>query len=78
MCGALNLFIGSASTKWSILASVFVPMFMLMGYSPALVQMAYRIGDAFTNPMNLPHLSPTSACCWPWLRSMTRRPASAP
>ena len=51
MCGALNLFIGSASTKWSILASVFVPMFMLMGYSPALIQMAYRIGDAFTNPI---------------------------
>ena len=53
MCGALNLFIGSASTKWSILASVFVPMFMLMGYSPALIQMAYRIGDAVTNPMNV-------------------------
>ena len=55
MCGALNLFIGSASTKWSILASVFVPMFMLMGYSPALIQIAYRIGDAITNsvcPMN--------------------------
>lgn len=29
----------------------FVPMFMLMGYSPALVQMAYRIGDAVTNPI---------------------------
>ena len=53
MCCFLNLFIGSASTKWSILASVFVPMFMLMGYSPALVQMAYRIGDAVTNPMNV-------------------------
>ena len=50
MCCFLNLLIGSASTKWSILASVFVPMFMLMGYSPALVQMAYRIGDAVTNP----------------------------
>ena len=34
MCCFLNLLIGSASTKWSILASVFVPMFMLMGYSP--------------------------------------------
>ena len=53
MCCFLNLIIGSASTKWSILASVFVPMFMLMGYSPALVQMAYRIGDAVTNPMNV-------------------------
>lgn len=55
MCGALNLFIGSASTKWSILASVFVPMFMLMGYSPALIQMAYRIGRRLHQP-HLPHL----------------------
>ncbi len=47
----LNLLIGSASTKWSLFSSIFVPMFMLMGYSPALVQMAYRIGDAVTNPI---------------------------
>ncbi len=51
MCCFLNLLIGSASTKWSLLSSVFVPMFMLMGYSPALVQMAYRIGDAVSNPI---------------------------
>ena len=51
MCCFLNLLIGSASTKWSILSSIFVPMFMLMGYSPALIQMAYRIGDAVTNPI---------------------------
>ena len=51
MCCFLNLLIGSASTKWSLLSSVFVPMFMLMGYSPALIQMAYRIGDAVSNPI---------------------------
>lgn len=51
MCGFLNLLIGSASTKWSLLSSVFVPMFMLLGYHPSLVQMAYRIGDAITNPI---------------------------
>lgn len=51
MCGFLNLLIGSASTKWSLLSSVFVPMFMLLGYHPALVQMAYRIGDAISNPI---------------------------
>jgi aminobenzoyl-glutamate transport protein len=51
MCSFLNLLIGSASTKWSLLSSIFVPMFMLMGYSPAFVQMAYRIGDAITNPI---------------------------
>jgi aminobenzoyl-glutamate transport protein len=26
-------------------------MFMLLGYHPALIQMAYRIGDAITNPI---------------------------
>jgi aminobenzoyl-glutamate transport protein len=40
---------GSASAKWNILAPVFVPMFMLLGYSPELCQLAYRIGDSSTN-----------------------------
>ncbi len=45
----MNLFIGSASAKWNILAPVFIPMFMLLGYSPELCQLAYRIGDSCTN-----------------------------
>jgi aminobenzoyl-glutamate transport protein len=45
----LNLFVGSASAKWAIMAPVFVPMFMLMGFSPELTQAAYRIGDSSTN-----------------------------
>ncbi|HLA14724.1 MAG TPA: AbgT family transporter, partial [Gemmatimonadaceae bacterium] len=45
----INLFMGSASAKWAIMAPVFVPMFMLLGYSPALTQTAYRIGDSSTN-----------------------------
>ncbi len=45
----MNLFMGSASAKWNILAPVFVPMFMLLGYSPELCQLAYRIGDSCTN-----------------------------
>ena len=45
----INLFMGSASAKWAIMAPVFVPMFMRMHYSPELVQMAYRIGDSSTN-----------------------------
>lgn len=45
----LNMFMGSASAKWAILAPVFVPMFMLMGYSPELSQAVYRIGDSVTN-----------------------------
>lgn len=45
----INLFIGSASAKWAIMAPIFVPMFFHMGYSPELTQMAYRIGDSTTN-----------------------------
>ena len=45
----INLFMGSASAKWAIMAPVFVPMFMLLGYSPELTQAAYRIGDSSTN-----------------------------
>ena len=45
----MNLFMGSASAKWSILAPVFVPMFMKLGYTPELCQLAYRIGDSSTN-----------------------------
>lgn len=45
----MNLFMGSASAKWNILAPVFVPMFMLLNYSPELCQLAYRIGDSCTN-----------------------------
>lgn len=45
----LNMFIGSASAKWALLAPVFVPMFMMMGIGPAATQAAYRIGDAATN-----------------------------
>lgn len=47
--GFINLFIGSASAKWAILAPVFVPLFMRLGYTPEFTQMAYRIGDSTTN-----------------------------
>ena len=40
---------GSASAKWAIMAPVFIPMFMLLGYSPELSQAVYRIGDSITN-----------------------------
>lgn len=45
----INMFMGSASAKWAILAPVFVPMFMLLGYSPEFTQVAYRIGDSVSN-----------------------------
>ena len=46
---AINLAMGSASAKWAIMAPVFIPMFMLLGYSPEFVQVVYRIGDSVTN-----------------------------
>ena len=45
----INLFIGSASAKWAMMAPVFVPIMMNLGYSPELTQMAYRIADSATN-----------------------------
>ncbi|MFM8916556.1 MAG: AbgT family transporter, partial [Bacteroidota bacterium] len=45
----INLVMGSASAKWAIMAPVFIPMFMLLGYTPEYTQVAYRIGDSVTN-----------------------------
>ncbi len=47
--GFINLFMGSASAKWAILGPVFIPMFMLLGYSPELTQAVFRVGDSITN-----------------------------
>ncbi len=49
LSGLINLAMGSASAKWAIMAPVFIPMFMLLGYSPELSQVVYRIGDSVTN-----------------------------
>jgi len=49
LCTFVNLFIGSGSAKWAILAPIFVPMMALLDYHPALTQMLYRIGDSTTN-----------------------------
>jgi len=50
-----NLLVGSASAKYAFFAPVFVPMFMYVGISPELTQVAYRVGDSITNvitPLN--------------------------
>ena len=49
LAGTINMLMGSASAKWAILAPIFIPMFMIMGYSPELSQVVYRIGDSVTN-----------------------------
>lgn len=45
----LNLFVGSASAKWALLAPVLVPMLMLLGITPEMTTAAYRVGDGATN-----------------------------
>lgn len=47
--GFLNLFIGSASAKWALVAPILVPMLMQLGISPDLTQAAYRVGDSVSN-----------------------------
>ena len=47
--GLINLFVGSASAKWALLAPVMVPMLMLAGISPDASTAAYRVGDSATN-----------------------------
>jgi aminobenzoyl-glutamate transport protein len=49
LTGVVNLFVGSASAKWLIIAPIFVPMLMQLGFSPELTQAAYRVGDSTSN-----------------------------
>jgi aminobenzoyl-glutamate transport protein len=49
LSAVINLVMGSASAKWALMAPVFVPMFMLLGYPPEVTQTAYRVGDSVTN-----------------------------
>ncbi|RIM31962.1 AbgT family transporter [Staphylococcus cohnii] len=57
--GALiNLLVGSASAKWGILAPIFIPMLVIVGFHPAFTHMLYRIGDSISNPITpmMPYL----------------------
>lgn len=45
------LLLASGSALWTLLAPIFVPMFMLNGVDPAAVQAAFRITDSATNPL---------------------------
>ena len=49
LTGVVNLFVGSASAKWALLAPVLIPMLMLLGISPEMTTAAYRVGDSATN-----------------------------
>ena len=45
----LNIFIGSASAKWALLAPVYIPIFMSMDFTPEFAQAVYHAGDNATN-----------------------------
>jgi aminobenzoyl-glutamate transport protein len=49
LTATVNLAMGSASAKWALMAPIFVPMFMLLGYPPEVTVTAYRVGDSVTN-----------------------------
>jgi len=49
LTAVINIFVGSASGKWGLLAPIFIPMLMQLGISPDLTQAAYRVGDSSTN-----------------------------
>jgi aminobenzoyl-glutamate transport protein len=51
LASALNLFIVSGSSLWTLMASVFVPLFLLLGYEPGFIQAAFRVGDSATQVM---------------------------
>lgn len=52
LSGFVDMFMMSGSAKWLIMAPIFVPMFGLLGFEPALTQVAYRIGESVTNPIS--------------------------
>lgn len=51
LCSLLNLFIISGSSMWTLMAAVFVPMLGIIGFEPAFVQAAFRVGDSATQVM---------------------------
>ena len=65
----INLFIGSASAKWGMLAPVLVPMLMLLGVSPEMTTAAFRMGDSVTNPITplLVYFPLVLAFCQRWV-----------
>jgi len=68
LTGMINLFIGSASAKWALLAPVLVPMLMLLGISPEMATAAYRVGDGATNIITplMPYFPLILAFCHRW------------
>ena len=70
LSAVVNMFVGSASGKWALLAPVFVPILMQVGLSPELTQAAYRVGDSATNIVTplMPYFPLVVAFCQRWVK----------
>lgn len=66
LAAVMNIFITSGSAQWSLMAPIFIPMMMLVGFEPALVQVAFRIADSATNIIS--PMSPYFAVCLAYLQ----------
>ena len=53
----VDVFMSATGSKWSVFAPFAVPIFMQMGWHPALIQTAFRVADSATNIA-----SPISPC----------------
>lgn len=71
LTAVVNIFVGSASGKWGLLAPIFIPMLMTLGISPDLTQAAYRVGDSSTNIITplMPYFPLVVVYCQRYLRS---------
>ena len=71
LTSVINLFVGSASAKWALLSSIFVPMLMSLGIAPELTQAAYRVGDSVTNIVTplMPYFPLVVVFCQRYVRS---------
>lgn len=49
----MGLCIASGSAIWAMLSTIFVPMFMMLGYHPAWIQAAFRAGNGSLNSVSL-------------------------
>jgi aminobenzoyl-glutamate transport protein len=59
--GFCSIFIASGSAVWALLAPMFIPMFMYLGYHPAFIQLGFRIAMSVLIPIN--PLNPFISIC---------------
>jgi len=72
LTACVDLFVGSASAKWALMAPVFVPMFLLAGIEPAATQAAYRVGDSAANIVTplMPYFAMVVAFAQRWQKDL--------